>query len=463
MFKDYLLEGQNENTAKALLKNAGKEDSYEPLLSITEPFKSTTQGKNNKHLPKLVNFYLEGIPPQTIQEYYYRFIKNDKINNKPIDKLEFKEFEQLVDSTATKVDIEDKQIDEKPIYEDDNVQIFLGNSKEKCIKYGQGRKYGFCISRLDNSNLYHGYRKDGATFYFIYFKNKESQNKAPENLIVIHAYPDNQYQINYSTPNRDDRITKDEILEQFPVLEPIFDKIIKYIPHSEKEERIYNIIQNTQSINDLKTLDDKLLFIEMGKEIENSDWKNIPENILQTILSKYVEVGNYDIPHEFETTYPKLWKRYIEKLKQRVNIKLSNEIINLSDDEKTIIQNTPDIVLPETINNISKDPHNAYKYASEVLKGQNVPQVIYNALSDEQKKQVKSIEKVEESIKNKLHSILNEELIIESSKPKNKKPKSKFGTYTKNGRTFFGWYPGTETGGQEFNSDNAPSEGTSDE
>jgi hypothetical protein len=411
-FSQFILEGQNENNAKAKLKKAGKEEDYEKLLSITEPFKGTTQGKNNKHLPKLVEFYLSGIPLNTIQDYYVRFIKNDAIHNKPIDKMEFKDFEQLVDSTATKLDIDNKEIDDKPIYEDDNVKIFLGDSKEKCIKYGQGRKYGFCISRSDSGNLYHGYRSgvttgSPATFYFIYFKNKEAQGNAPENLVVIHAYPNDRYQINYATPNRDDNITKEEILKQFPALEPIFDKVIKFIPHSDKEKHIYEYIEKVKSITELKTLDDKLLFVEVGRKINDEDWNTLG-NTQEQILAKYIEVGNYDIPHEFEQKYPKLWKRYIEKLKQRVNIKLSNRMIkSLTDDESKLFKDNPSIIEKETVNNMSIDdieqigsnivysekvyleplyvmtrlPLLAHQYASQVLKWQNVPEEIITGIS----------------------------------------------------------------------------------
>lgn len=57
-----LVEGQNEERAKKQLSKAGKIDAYEQLLSITEPYKNDPNGKNNKHLPKLVDFYLENQP-----------------------------------------------------------------------------------------------------------------------------------------------------------------------------------------------------------------------------------------------------------------------------------------------------------------------------------------------------------------------------------------------------------------
>ena len=101
-----IVEGQNEERAKKQLSKADKLADYEQLLSITEPYKNDPNGKNNKHLPKLVDFYLDDHPIEIIKTYYDRFIKNSKIASKPIDNFNFQQFEQLVDSTATKVDIQ---------------------------------------------------------------------------------------------------------------------------------------------------------------------------------------------------------------------------------------------------------------------------------------------------------------------------------------------------------------------
>jgi hypothetical protein len=340
-FSYFLLEGQNEDRAKIKLTKADKLGDYEQLLSITAPYKNDPNGKNNKHLPKLVDFYLEGQPLDIIKNYYDRFIKNTKTATKPIDNFNFQQFEQLVDSTATKADVETKKIDDKAVYEDNNVKIYLGTDKASCIKYGQGRKYGFCIARTDNSNLFHGYRAKGATFYFIYFKNREARSSAPEDLIVIHAYPDNQYMINYATPNADHNISEEAIIEKFPALESVFAQgIIKYIPFNQKEEQIYNVINKTDSILQLKTLDDQLLYVEMGKKIKNSEWSKLKN--LDEILSKYIEVGSYDIPDAIISN-SKYEDRYYDKLRQRAEIKsegyntgdekLEDLIEKLSEDE----------------------------------------------------------------------------------------------------------------------------------
>jgi hypothetical protein len=83
------------------------------------------------------------------------------------------------------------------LYSKDGLEIFLANSKDKCIKYGNG--YNFCISSHGEDNLYHEYRFDkNGTPYFIFNRNLESSKDmddadgktflVPEHLIVLFVY-----------------------------------------------------------------------------------------------------------------------------------------------------------------------------------------------------------------------------------------------------------------------------------
>jgi len=354
MFKDFLFEGQNEDRAKSLLVKSNKfsDEIFNKFLSITEPYKTNPHGKNNKHLPKLVEFALEGNSLDIIKSYYDKFMKNSKLSSKPIDNMNFQEFENIVDSTATKVNVDDKDIDDKPIYEDNNIKVFLGDNKQKCINYGQGRKYGFCISRIDQSNLYHGYRSRGATFYFVYFKTKEAQSDAPENIIVIHAYPNNQYQINYATPNQDHPITKEEIINKFPVLENIFDDVFVYKPFNEKEQNLYKNVLNASSISRLKTLDDKLLYIETGHQILDYEWNEYKNN--DEIIKKYIETGMFDIPSDI-IDKSKFKNRYYDKIRQRIEIKSEQVEKNKNYVGDLIESLTPDELYIWTSDSLQKD------------------------------------------------------------------------------------------------------------
>jgi predicted CopG family antitoxin len=316
----FIMEGQNEDRALAMLKKAGKESAYDSLLELT-----SDKNNKNKHLPILAKFFLEGQSIDIIKNYYERFISNTKLNQKPIDNLTFQQFEQMVDSAVVSTNVKTKTLEDKPLYEDQNVKIYLGDTKEKCIKYGQGSKYGFCIARQDSSNLYWGYRSRGATFYFVYFKNSYAKADAPSDLIVIHAYPDEQYQVNYAIPNADHKKDAQEIVDEFPVLDGLLGKVIIDREFSEKEKKTMEI-NKEQDINNLKTLEEKLIWVEMGKMMNEPVFRKLKEKndekSFNEILKKYIEVGLFDIPNEF-ISGSKYENRYWEKVGQRLDAGIS--------------------------------------------------------------------------------------------------------------------------------------------
>lgn len=314
----FIAEGQNEDRALALLKKAGKESFYNSLLDIT-----SDKNNKNKHLPILVKFFLEGQSIDIIKNYYERFISNTKLNQKPIDNLTFQQFEQMVDSAVVSTNVKSKTLDDKTLYEDENVKIYLGDTKEKCIKYGQGSKYGFCIARSDASNLYWGYRSRGATFYFVYFKNKIAQAKAPSDLIVIHAYPDDKYYVNYAIPNADHQKSKKDIVNEFHALDGLIGKVIVFREHSEKEQEVLKV-KDARSITSLNKLEERLIYLELGNPIEDYEWpklKESGESAFSEVLKKYLEVGFNDIPEDV-IKGTKFENRYWNKVKQRMEIKV---------------------------------------------------------------------------------------------------------------------------------------------
>jgi len=397
-FNNFFTEGQNEKQAESLLKKVGKEKLFDTFLSITEPYKNNEFGKNNKHLSQLIKFHLEdNINLDIIKSYYDRFMNHTKLRAKKFEFKNFKDFEQLVDSTPSDVSKPQQKTNsssnEDVVYEDNNIKVFLGNTKNKCITYGKGQQYGFCVSRSDGSNLFNSYRLlQEATFYFVYFKNEEAKNNiAKEELIVIHAYPYDKYQINYATENRDYEKTKEKLISEFPVLEVPFNQdVFKRIPLTDKE-RIMKELENINYILEINNVDEQLLWIELGKRIRDNEWEQITS--VEPVLAKYIEVGAYDIPDSIIINNPKFKKRYEQKLAQRFDIKVENgrwggitkdELYTAVQLGKTIKYEkisealARDIlkgkdVPQEFIQSFIKDPKLAYYYASEVLKGQNVP------------------------------------------------------------------------------------------
>lgn len=84
------------------------------------------------------------------------------------------------------------------VYNRDGLQIYLADTKEKCITYGDG--YNFCISSRGENNLYGDYRfKQEGTPYFIFNRNLETAKDEedangksfldPNHLIVLFVFP----------------------------------------------------------------------------------------------------------------------------------------------------------------------------------------------------------------------------------------------------------------------------------
>lgn len=343
-FKDFFFlteASQQTKYAEGLIKKYGLEDKKDMFFKTTEPYNNA-----NKHLPQLIKYYLKYPHWSDIERNYHKFMQLPALSKAKGGIERFKNFQQFEGAVSkeenrltkkgvdTSVDV--SKVTDKPDYEDENVKVYLGDSKAKCIKYGQGSKYGFCISRTDASNLYNGYRLNhNATFYFVYFKTKEAQSGNPAPLIVIHVYPAHdgddkvRYEINYAHINEDHSITKEQILKEFPALSKAFKAgMFQPIPLSEEEEFLKSI-QN-QQWKRLNTLQEKLLWIEVSTDSlsETPSYKIVDMFGGEYILwKKYTETGyKWNAPiwihlkntlnerqfNELKTRYISIQKAYIE-------------------------------------------------------------------------------------------------------------------------------------------------------
>jgi hypothetical protein len=117
------------------------------------------------------------------------------VTKRDITKYSWDELKSLVDQKKNNPKrikagkIGDDHVDKDDvIYDRDNVKIYRGDSKEKCIRYGNG--YNFCISSRGSNNQFDYYRKtnrfkgESVTFpYFVFNKNLSLDD--PSHLLVI--------------------------------------------------------------------------------------------------------------------------------------------------------------------------------------------------------------------------------------------------------------------------------------
>lgn len=205
------------------IRDITKYQEYDTLIKVLKAADSKPQDiyKQAIEFYKKQNQYL---PPNIIGNYVARFKKNlkdleDKVKEKdeatlsvvPKDLREkdrylnilnwrnFEELERMLDSIfptseeGATIDQNDARVNGELIYENekDQIEIYKGDSEERCIKYGKG--YGWCIGR----GMYSNYRylqhqaSHKRMFYFVFDRSLPKEDKY--HAVVIHAFSGGGY------------------------------------------------------------------------------------------------------------------------------------------------------------------------------------------------------------------------------------------------------------------------------
>lgn len=219
---------------------------------------------SEKVLIKLVDKFKSENPEvdtETIQDYIKRFdqIKNGpNITNKDISTYTFDELESaVIDSVRVIKPKSFKGSDDLSlVYNGDGLNIFLADTKEKCIKYGEG--YTFCISAHGEDNRYDEYRFDMfGTPYFI-FNHRMSSSKDdesgdywdPDHLMVLFVYeaPPTQAPDDYVDYTEDKEMQFKNMTHYYSVSDAEnkgetfymnFSTIETYFPHLKGLEKVF--------------------------------------------------------------------------------------------------------------------------------------------------------------------------------------------------------------------------------
>lgn len=309
-------------------------------LQALNKLKKTFPGKENEiikdfnfvkipgHLPRLVDYYITaGVSIDDIKSYYNRWlnIQNRAGVSNNINRYKgFHDMEQVVDATVSTVGTQAiKQITDAPVYSDQNIDVYIGSDKARCIKYGQGNKYSFCISRDTEANLFNSYRFSGdgnyKTIYFVYFKTDDPAikgTKATEPLVVILVSKSGKYTVNWAKKNDDIPYTVSQIEEMIPALKGLLTSVFKFVPHSHQEIRMKEIMRESNILN-LKSINDQLLWMEGSRAITlpHETWEQLKNPHAQ----KWIELGKF-IPMDIvEKKFPRHVKRYKVHLKRKLD------------------------------------------------------------------------------------------------------------------------------------------------
>lgn len=268
-------------------------------------------------------------------------LKNEKTIFKHDDFTKFVgEVHQEISSTLSLKKLKSSKMDEsEAVYVDKNIAVYCGTTEDifesiqRCIKFGQGNKYGLCIASKSH-NWYTHYRfTNSTTTYFAYFKDPNIHNpnfiiidalKNPENPINIPGYNNpyaqqeeqddvddgyddrpydndldteypsepppvenkpkptrsgfvtaDKYSWNPIIPNEDNEISKQKLLSQFPALRDAFtNDVFKVLPITESEKEVKKKFYGKE-LSEFTNIKDKLELIRFEHKSDFTEHEEI--------------------------------------------------------------------------------------------------------------------------------------------------------------------------------------------
>lgn len=286
------------------------------------------------------------------KEYIKRF---DQIkNNLPVDKRDITKYswnnlEQTVAANQSKRIKAGKLNDGEPkdanlVYNKDGLRVYVGNTKQACIKYGNG--YSFCISARGDDNLYADYRyEQGGTPYFVFDDTKSSERDEdgefinPDHLVVVFVFENDQEP--YSTTIADNSETD---------YWKSFDEMIRYFPRFKDLKNIFQPVEIDQKEYEEFELGEQysiLLYNLNSKYWDKYHKERGEENAINTYRYFDIETANKNI-EDLLNNKIKIYKftgivksnaldKYtVNSISQNVNIKAGDDI---KDEGKKWIKN----------------------------------------------------------------------------------------------------------------------------
>jgi hypothetical protein len=264
-----------------------------------------------------------------IKTYINRFdsIKgNLPIDKRDITKYSWNELEQVIISNQSKRIKAGKINDGEPkdanlVYNKDNLRIYVGKTKQACIKYGNG--YSFCISARGEDNMYGEYRfMQQGTPYFIFDDSKSSERdedgkfKDPNHLLVIFYHEENDEGPDQYSVTDANNIDTDYFNN--------WDEVIQYFPGQPKLKNLKNIIKSIEL--DQKEKLEYLLELRANNEIHDLNYvkyKNKDDFNYKIRANEYYRINDINQAD-----------RYIDKILNNQLTPYSFDAILISDDDR---------------------------------------------------------------------------------------------------------------------------------
>jgi hypothetical protein len=333
-------------------------------------------GINYNHLPQLANYFLQRATIEELKKAYKNYSENHELKAKKFiqntpDWHNFSAPLNIHDGEVEKYsDDEEEEIqttgsaNSAEVYSDNNIIVYCINdpgsilkSIDRSVQYGQGAKYGLCISSSNAGYYYADYRwNKKMSTYFVYFK--QPNENAPAGFILIDAIEGLQElsfnsikKINYTTDegvliddnNKDVIVSETELFGLYPEIEIAFEKdVFKSVPIVGKEKETYKKVDNAKSVMDLNSYLDFIVYIAISNHNVNinslDEWLHVKKFCTPKQFNKIIE--NYTKEHHikqsiFKQIDPDGYKKY----QNNVLIPFLEKLLHFEEEYKEKVEN----------------------------------------------------------------------------------------------------------------------------
>jgi hypothetical protein len=325
LYIDLLESKQTESQGLSILNKSNIKDANSVIKDFAEKDNST----NQKNIPLMAFFYSKGnanteLIISVANEYWeleklkklpaYRLEKgNILIGNKSFS--DFIKFSEYIHAETNKNIVrqsfsvsKDFKTNVKPMWSGNGIDIYEGDSIEKCINYTQGgltgKSYSFCIGKPGPQNMYRSYRDlKTSTYYFIVDRNRFKKNEdgtldLTDPLHIVVFDKSNSGIELTDANNTTGTITEfgKDVNEYVKYLEskgvPVENLVNK--PKTEKEEEEQKLLgRQNPDLNWFKELsyENKFNYIGRGHSLTDDQFDFLYDEGDDFLISKYADTG----------------------------------------------------------------------------------------------------------------------------------------------------------------------------
>lgn len=260
--------------------------AFELLLELTDKVKNLLHDRYTKENPD--------VDPNTISQYldkWDQYISGLPKNQRDITRLNWDQVKQLIDDAEFRTELKGKQktntVQDKPVYDNNDIFIYKGDNKPKCIQYGRG--YTWCISRADASNLFYSYRmrQNEPVFYFVFDKSKPKTDRL--HAVVIYVTTDGRYFMDTADNKGDKEYSWDELIQLMPKLAPT-KPVFKTQPLSNDEREEYEKYEEERDLDEYEemSLQEKYKYFMFGHELTDEQQSITPPELLGVYAKNHI-------------------------------------------------------------------------------------------------------------------------------------------------------------------------------